>query len=91
MRSHIWEFIPEGAKSHHIQSTIGDGVEGGRVRNPVDTIMRKSCPQAWLSCFHPFTCFTCKATAMSAESKKLKNWSQKYTFYKLCFGEVFLL
>lgn len=40
MRSHIWEFIPEGAKSHHIQSTIGDGVEGGRVRNSVDTMLK---------------------------------------------------
>ena len=40
MRSHIWEFIPEGANSHHIQNTIGDGVEGGRVRNSVDTMLK---------------------------------------------------
>lgn len=54
MRSHIWEFIPEGANAHHIQKTTGDGVEGARVRNPVDTVLKvsSSCLVVLLSSFY---------------------------------------
>lgn len=54
MRSHIRAFIPEGANSHHIQKTIGDGVEGGRGRNSVDTVLKvlSSCLVALLSSFY---------------------------------------